>query len=148
LRFGRAIELKAQLVEQDEHDTKGLRAVLNYGHTLGHALEAASDYAAFLHGEAVAVGMGGAAHIARRMGLHPAEAVERQSRLLRKLGLPQAAPQLERARVEGALALDKKRAEGRTTWILPNGLGRVTLRSDVPASLVDEALELIGAEHV
>ena len=62
----RAIELKARLVEQDEHDTEGIRAVLNYGHTLGHAIEAASDYAAFLHGEAVAVGMGGAAHIAKR----------------------------------------------------------------------------------
>ncbi len=143
----RAIELKARLVEQDEHDTKGIRAVLNYGHTLGHAIEAASDYAAFLHGEAVGVGMGGAAHIAQRMGLHPAEAVERQSRLLKRLGLPQAAPNLVRSRVEAALAVDKKRADGRTTWILPTGLGRATVTQDVPDTLVREALELIGAER-
>lgn len=143
----RAIELKARLVEQDEHDTKGIRAVLNYGHTLGHAIEAASDYAALLHGEAVAVGMGGAAHIAERMGLHPTEAVQRQSRLLARLGLPQAAPNLARSRVEAAMTLDKKRAEGRTTWILPTGLGRVTVTADVPDALVEEALELIGAER-
>ena len=106
-----------------------------------------SDYAAFRHGEAVAVGMGGAAHIAERMGLHPSAAVERQSRLLQRLGLPQAAPDLLRSRIEGALALDKKRAQGRTTWILPNGLGRVTVTADVPDALVQEALELIGAER-
>ena len=143
----RAIELKAALVEQDEHDTNGVRAVLNYGHTLGHAIEAASDYAAFLHGEAIAVGMGGAAHIAQRMGLHPADAVERQARLLARLGLPQAAPNLLRSRVEGALGLDKKRAHGRTTWILPTGLGQVTVTADVPDAFVQEALELIGAER-
>ena len=143
----RAIELKTRLVEQDEHDTKGIRAVLNYGHTLGHAVEAASDYAAFLHGEAVAIGMGAAARIAERLALHPTDAVERQSQLLRRLGLPQAAPRLERSRVEGALALDKKRANGRTSWVLPNGLGNVVVTSDVPDELVQEALELVGSEH-
>jgi len=142
----RAIALKAGLVEQDEHDTKGIRAVLNYGHTIGHAIEAASDYAGFLHGEGVAVGMAAAAHIAERMGLHPTDAVERQSLLLRRLGLPQASPDLPRDKVEEALTLDKKRARGKIAWILPNGLGRVVVRADVPESLVQEALELIGAE--
>jgi shikimate kinase / 3-dehydroquinate synthase len=143
----RAIELKARLVEQDEQDTKGLRAVLNYGHTLGHAIEAASDYAAFLHGEAVAVGMAGAAHIAQRMGLYPADAVERQSRLMRGLGLPQAWPDLPRERVENAVTLDKKRAQGRTVWILPKGLGDVVVTADVPDGYVKEALDLIGAKR-
>jgi 3-dehydroquinate synthase len=142
----RAIELKARLVEQDEQDSKGVRAVLNYGHTLGHAIEAASDYSTFLHGEAVAVGMAGAAHIAHRMGLHPADAVERQSRLMRTLGLPQACRDLPRGRVEDAVTLDKKRAQGRTVWILPRGLGDVVVTADVPDALVKEALELIGAE--
>ena len=143
----RAIELKAHLVEQDEQDTKGIRAVLNYGHTLGHAIEAASDYATFLHGEAVAVGMAGAAHIAHRMGLHPADAVQRQSRLMRTLGLPQGCPDLPRERVEAAITLDKKRAQGRTVWILPRGLGDVVVTADVPDIFVQEAMELIGAER-
>jgi shikimate kinase / 3-dehydroquinate synthase len=142
-----AIALKARLVEQDEHDTKGIRAVLNYGHTIGHAIETASEYAGFLHGEAVAIGMAGAAYIAERLGLHPADAVERQSRLLRTLGLPQACPDLSRERVESGISLDKKRAQGRTVWILPRGIGQVIVTADVPDVLVDEALELIGAER-
>ncbi|MPZ13717.1 MAG: 3-dehydroquinate synthase [Chloroflexi bacterium] len=141
----RAIELKARIVEQDERDVTGLRAVLNYGHTLGHAVEAATSYGRYLHGEAVAIGMAGAAHLAHALGLFPAEAVERQARLLERLGLPQRCPGVSPSALRSAVGLDKKRLGGRTTWVLPNGIGRVRTSADVPDALVDEAIALLTA---
>ncbi|MBM2810655.1 MAG: 3-dehydroquinate synthase [Chloroflexi bacterium] len=139
----RAVDLKARIVEQDERDEIGLRAVLNYGHTIGHAIEAATGYGEFLHGEAVAIGMAAAAHIAQELGIHPSHAVDRQSRLLLGLGLPQRCPGVDRDALRSAIGLDKKRAGGRVAWILPSDIGSVTTRTDVPDSLVDEALELV-----
>lgn len=143
----RAVELKAHLVEADERDVTGSRAALNYGHTLGHALEAATSYATLLHGEAVAVGMAGAAHIAHAMGLHPKDAVVRQSQLLQRLGLPQRYEGLSRTRLEAALGLDKKRVGGQAMWVLPAGLGSVRMRSDVPQRILQDALDLITGQH-
>jgi len=139
----RSIELKARLVEQDERDTSGLRAVLNYGHTIGHALEAATGYETLLHGEGVAIGIAAAAHIAEAVGLHPPEAVARQGRLLGELGLPSKCEAADRADVIAAIGLDKKREGSRTTWILPAGLGDVRVTSDVPDSVVEDALDLV-----
>jgi 3-dehydroquinate synthase len=139
----RSIELKARLVEQDERDTTGLRAILNYGHTIGHALEAATGYETLLHGEGVAIGMAAAAHIAGAIGLHPTEAIARQGKLLDRLGLPATCASAERADILAAMTLDKKRSGSRTTWILPAGLGNVRVTSDVPDEIVDEAIDLI-----
>ncbi len=139
----RAIALKARVVEQDEYDLTGLRAILNYGHTIGHALEAATGYAELLHGEAVAVGMRGAASIAINLGLHPESAGERQTRLLRELGLPQECPRTPPAAVRAAMGLDKKRAGGRIAWVLPHGLGAVQVTRDVPDELVTAAIDLV-----
>ena len=96
----RSIELKAGVVERDERET-GERMLLNYGHTVGHALEAATGYGALLHGEAVAVGMQAAARIAHRMGMLDAAAVERQRRLLERLGLQLRTPGVTRDEVIG-----------------------------------------------
>jgi len=142
----RAVELKARVVEQDERDLTGVRAILNYGHTLGHAIEAATGYSEILHGEGVAIGMGGAAHIARAMGLHPPEAVQRQSDLLRRLGLPGAVDVHPEA-VRNAMGLDKKRSGGRMLWILPSGLGQVQTSRDVPDTLVEEAISIVSGER-
>jgi len=139
----RSIELKARLVEQDERDTTGIRAILNYGHTVGHALEAATGYDTLLHGEGVAIGMRAAAHIAGAVGLHPADAIERQARLLERLGLPSRCESARQEDVVAAIGLDKKREGSRTTWILPAGLGNVRVTADVPQSAVDEALDLV-----
>jgi 3-dehydroquinate synthase len=139
----RAVALKAALVERDERETLGVRAVLNYGHTLGHAIEAASGYSGYLHGEAVAVGMRAAAHIAQRMGLHPPDAVERQGQLLSSLGLPQHCVDVSRDGLLAGIGLDKKRSGGRTTWILPRGLGDVLVTADVPQAYVEEAIALV-----
>jgi 3-dehydroquinate synthase/shikimate kinase/3-dehydroquinate synthase len=90
--------------------------------------------------------MGGAAHIAQAMGLHPVEAVQRQSELLRRLGLPRVADVHPDA-VRNAMGFDKKRSGGRTLWILPSGLGEVQTSRDVPDTLVDEAISIVSGER-
>src|SRR5207248_3490878 len=103
---GRTIELKADVVERDERES-GDRMLLNYGHTVGHALEAGAGYGVLLHGEAVAVGMQAAARIARKMGILSDEDAERQRSLLEQFELPLSwrADPIEVAR---PLSLDKK----------------------------------------
>ncbi len=140
----RDIELKATLIEQDERDTTGARAVLNYGHTVGHALEAATGYGTLLHGEAIAIGMNAAARIAGAGGLFPREAIVRQARLLQRLGLPSRCEVASPEAVKEAISLDKKRAGAKTTWILPTGIGSVRVISDVPDQVVDAAIRLVA----
>lgn len=136
----RSIAIKAAVVSEDEREETGRRMVLNYGHTVAHALEAASAYAGLLHGEAVAVGMTAAAQISRRLGLLPAQVAQRQRRLLERFGLPTSRSGIDRARVRQAMALDKKVRAGAIRWVLLEGIGRPVLRDDVPADIVEEAL--------
>ncbi len=138
--IARSIGLKAQVVEADERES-GLRAILNYGHTIGHGVEAASGYARYRHGEAVAIGMAGAARIAVAMGLSDAATGERQERLLACLGLPTGCPDVSVDRVWEAMLRDKKASQGRLVWILPERIGRVAVRRDVPVELVKQVLE-------
>jgi 3-dehydroquinate synthase len=138
----RSIALKAQVVSADERES-GLRMTLNYGHTTGHALEAATGYESLLHGEAVAVGMVAAAHIGRELGLLTAEQEQRQNRLIARYGLPLRAPGIDVDTVIDAMSLDKKVSARSLRWILLDGLGRTVIRDDVPISLVREAVELV-----
>jgi 3-dehydroquinate synthase len=138
---GRSIELKANIVERDERES-GDRMLLNYGHTVGHALEAGAGYGTLLHGEAVSVGMQAAAQIAQRLAMLAAGAAERQARLLETLGLPLRWP----APTEGVLSrlsLDKKRAGSRQGWVLADRVGAGRVRDDVPAHVAREAVELV-----
>jgi 3-dehydroquinate synthase len=137
----RSIALKAQVVSADERES-GPRMTLNYGHTTGHALEAATGYEALLHGEAVAVGMAAAAHIARALGLMTDTEVERQNRLIARFGLPLRAPGIDVDAVLSAMSLDKKVSDKSLRWILLDGLGRTVIRDDVPLDLVREAVTL------
>jgi 3-dehydroquinate synthase len=139
--IARSIELKADIVERDERES-GDRMLLNYGHTVGHALEAGAGYGPLLHGEAVAVGMQAAAHIAQRLDMLAAEDARRQTELLRALHLPLcwSTPVEE---VVGRLALDKKRAGSRQRWVLADRIGAGRIRDDVPAELAREAVEAI-----
>jgi 3-dehydroquinate synthase len=134
----RSIELKAEVVERDEREA-GDRMLLNYGHTVGHALEAGAGYGTLLHGEAVAIGMQAAAHIARGLDMLSAEDARRQMQLLRDLGLPLrwSAPTDD---VLDRLTLDKKRAGSRQRWILADRVGAGRIRDDVPAELAREAV--------
>lgn len=135
----RCVAVKADVVGTDEREM-GRRTVLNYGHTIGHALEAAGGFQRFLHGEAVAIGMHGAARIAERLGMAETGMVERQVRLLRALGLPADFNGLDRREITAAVARDKKSRSGRVRWVLPVGISEVQVVDGVPVEVVEEVL--------
>jgi 3-dehydroquinate synthase len=139
----RSIELKADVVERDERES-GERMLLNYGHTLGHALEAVAGYGTLLHGEAVAVGMHAAAAIAEAMGMLGADARQRQDALLAALHLPARWP-ADPAELLARVSLDKKRAGSTQRWILAERVGAARVRDDVPLEVVEQAVAIITA---
>ena len=131
----RSARLKALIVSSDPEE-RGLRAILNYGHTVGHAIEATTGYTEFLHGEAVAIGMMAAARIAHGLGMIDEELVARHGDLLRGFGLPTASASIDVERVLGAMLLDKKVEQGKLRFVLLEGVGQPVVRSDVPEDLV------------
>ncbi|HWE62616.1 MAG TPA: 3-dehydroquinate synthase [Chloroflexota bacterium] len=134
--LGAALFVKARIVQQDERET-GVRMHLNYGHTLGHALEQAAEYRGVRHGEAVAWGMAMAARLAAALGHSSQAFVRRQDRLLAALGLLRPLPVLDAERVFSTLFRDKKVESGKLRWILPMAEpGAVAVRDDVPLDLV------------
>jgi 3-dehydroquinate synthetase len=139
--IARAIELKAAVVERDERES-GERMLLNYGHTVGHALEAVAGYGALLHGEAVAIGMHAAARIACSLGVLAQADAARQAKLLDDLHLPRrfAAPADE---VLARLRLDKKRAGSTQRWVLAECVGAGAIRAGVPDEVVREAVAAV-----
>lgn len=137
----RCVELKAAVVAEDERET-GRRALLNYGHTVGHALESASGYVA-IHGGAVALGMRAAARIAERSGLCDEDLVERQDRLLEAYSLPGRLPEVSADSVLAALRRDKKSRGGRPRWVLPRELGKAEYGISVPDHLVAEVVRCL-----
>jgi 3-dehydroquinate synthase len=132
--------LKARVVEQDEREETGLRAVLNYGHTFCHAIETVTGYGRFLHGEAVAIGMVCASRLAERMGRIERSITERQLSLLSRLGLPIAAGDLDAGQILAAMQHDKKVERGRLRFVLPDRIGHVSLVGDVDPTLVELSL--------
>jgi 3-dehydroquinate synthase len=137
--IGRSVAVKAEVVSIDERED-GLRMILNYGHTAGHALEAAGDYQRLLHGEAVSIGMGIAARIGEEVGITPPTLRRRQDDLIRRFGLPLETADVPVGKALAALALDKKVRAKRNRWILLEGAGRTVVRDDVPADLVETAI--------
>ena len=137
----RSMAIKAEVVSQDERETLGVRILLNYGHTIGHALEASTEYGRFLHGEGVAVGMMGAAQMAEELGMLPAAVVERQRRLLQRFELPIRAPGVDAAAVLEAMSLDKKVQSGTNRWVMLEDAGRAAVRQDVPWELVQRTVQ-------
>ncbi|MEI6241455.1 MAG: 3-dehydroquinate synthase [Planctomycetia bacterium] len=141
----RSAALKAHVVERDEHETSGLRAILNYGHTFAHAFETAAGYGTLLHGEAVAIGMAAAARLAADMGRIGADVVARQDSLLRALGLPVTAADLRwtppaSADLLAIMGRDKKTVDGRLRFVLPTRIGHVELVDGIDADLVRSVL--------
>jgi 3-dehydroquinate synthase len=141
LIVARCCRLKADVVEQDEREETGLRAVLNYGHTFAHAFETAAGYGTWLHGEAVAAGMVCASRLAERRGLIAADVTERQRRLLAKFGLP-LAPEASWPVTDllSTMHSDKKALAGKLRFILPRRLGEVALFDDVLEDDVGQVL--------
>ena len=140
--IARCCRLKADVVENDEREETGLRAVLNYGHTFAHPLEALSGYGEILHGEAVAIGMLCASRLAERLGRVDAALTERQHALLTALGLPVDVPDLDRQQIVDNMMHDKKVEHGRLRFVLPSRMGHVELVGDVDPAAVRAALDL------
>jgi 3-dehydroquinate synthase len=140
----RSVSIKADVVSRDEKETLGVRILLNYGHTIGHAIEAATGYGSFLHGEAVSVGMMGAAYISEALSLMSGPDVGRQKALLDSYGLPTSCPGMDVEAVAGAMLSDKKTVGGSIRWVLLDGIGKAVVRDDVPSELVTETLERLA----
>jgi 3-dehydroquinate synthase len=140
----RSVEIKAEVVAADEREA-GERALLNFGHTFGHAIEAGVGYGTWLHGEAVGAGMAMAADLSARVGLLDGASVARLRAVLERAGLPVAGPRLGSDRYVELMAVDKKAAAGHTPFILLERLGAAVIRADVPPAAVRATLDTCTA---
>ncbi|SVA71534.1 uncharacterized protein METZ01_LOCUS124388 [marine metagenome] len=145
----KSVAIKAGVVSQDEKETLGIRILLNYGHTIGHAIESITGYTKYLHGEAVSVGMMGAAKIGELLQIMDVDEVERQKEVLQAYGLPISAPGLNSESILSAMTSDKKTTGGSINWVLLNGIGNAITSNDVPDKYVSEALKFVltSVEH-
>ncbi|MGA3283408.1 MAG: 3-dehydroquinate synthase [Verrucomicrobiota bacterium] len=139
----RCCEIKAEVVGRDETEG-GLRAILNFGHTIGHAIEAVSGYGRFLHGEAIAIGQVAAAKISSRVLGLPERDRERIVRLFRRVGLPTTVRLRagQRPKLFTTMRLDKKVSGGEIKFVLAKKIGRVEFGHKVPAALIEQTLNL------
>jgi 3-dehydroquinate synthase len=140
----RCCEIKAAVVAADERET-GVRALLNFGHTFGHAIESGSGYGNWLHGEAVAAGMVMAANLSRRMGLITQADADRIVALLKRARLPVAPPGIAPALLRELMGVDKKAEGGKLRFILLDAIGAASVRGDVPDALLQQVLALSPA---
>jgi len=139
--IARCVSLKAQIVSDDERDLSGRRALLNFGHTVGHAIEAALSYRSWLHGEAIAAGMVAEAEIGRTLGVTPPEIVDELRQTIAQAGLPTQLP----AGVDADTLLtlmrhDKKRAGDSLSIVLLEAIGNARLAPNIPMEAIREAL--------
>lgn len=142
--IARSAAVKAGIVSEDEKEGGGSRTLLNYGHTIAHGLEAATGYECFLHGEAVAIGMMGAAMLSQRLGLVSPEVVERQRDVLERFDLPTTCPGIDMAAVLRAMELDKKVRERTIHWVLLRGVGEAVVQAEASQEDVRAVLAELG----
>ncbi len=136
----RAVRVKVDIVNRDERET-GERMLLNYGHTIGHAVEAAAGYGQLLHGEAVAIGMQLEAQIAQSLNMISSSMLERQQALLEAYQLPTQLPNdMDLEMIEEHIMRDKKVKAGKVRWVLPNSIGSAMIRDDIAPELVRSIL--------
>ena len=135
----RSCEIKALVVEEDEQES-GVRAILNYGHTIAHAVETSTNYETYTHGEAVALGMVVAARIACAVGLLPAEALQRIIGLLARFALPTLLPRLEPTTLIRLMDTDKKAVGGNVRFVLPTAIGHVDIVGHLPEEILQQAI--------
>jgi 3-dehydroquinate synthase len=135
--------IKAGVVERDEREAE-LRHVLNYGHTIGHALEAATGFDRFTHGEAVSLGMVAEARLAERLGIAAPETTARQVALLRAVGLPVTGLGAAPAAIIDAMGRDKKARDGRVPFVLAPEIGSFRIVFDVPRDAIRESLDTLA----
>ncbi len=140
--IARSCEIKAEVVSQDEKES-GLRAILNFGHTLGHAIEKETKYKKYNHGEAVAIGMVGAAKISAKLNMIDNSIVDDMEKLLTSLNLPIKAENCSVDNIYNDIFHDKKTVNGNVSWILLKNIGTVCVTKDVPENIVKEAIQEI-----
>ena len=138
--IARCCEIKAAVVSEDEKEA-GLRRILNFGHTIGHAIEKETGYARYNHGEAVAIGMVGAVRLSISQGLLPEEVLPRTEKLLQALNLPIRAEGCTVDKMYEDIFHDKKTVGGKVTWVLITEIGKTACKSDISEKAVREAME-------
>lgn len=140
--------IKAGVVSRDEFETKGERAILNYGHTFAHGIEGTLGYRGLVHGEAVAIGMMMAAQLAAERGLCPKDLPWRQMKLLVALKLPVSIKRfgLKADKILKTMMTDKKKSQGVLRFVLPRSVGEVTVEKNIPHENVRKILRLAGAK--
>ncbi len=137
----RSCEIKADVVSKDEREA-GLRAILNFGHTIGHAVETVTEYKRYLHGEGVAIGMVAAANLAVRVGMFDQKGVDVIKKLILLYDLPVDMPgDLAVDEIISAMEIDKKVTSGRLNFILPESIGSVKIVEDVDRAMIKEVLK-------
>ncbi|MFC1594495.1 3-dehydroquinate synthase [Candidatus Omnitrophota bacterium] len=136
----RCSAIKARIIEVDERETKGIRTILNYGHTIGHAIEAAGKYGLYNHGEAVSIGMMCAADIAVRLGLLQDVQNKRINSLLSAVGLPTRCKGVTAKKILSVYQHDKKFINKKNRFVLPTAIGKVVVYEAVPQDIVREVV--------
>ncbi len=138
--IARSCQIKANVVADDERETSGRRAILNYGHTFAHAIEATAGYGTWLHGEAVSIGMAMAGKLAQFMRRVDGQFVQRQNQLLERFGLPIRWDQADPEKMIPVMQLDKKVQHARLRFVLPSRLGHVELVTCEVPSLIEDSI--------
>lgn len=136
----RSVKIKADIVSKDEFETGEDRIKLNYGHTVGHAIEKVSNYNSFLHGEAVSIGMMVAIKISEKIGMINQSTVIEQKNILEDYNLPTTAENIDKQKIFEAIKMDKKNVDGKVKWILLDGLGKSKIVRGVDDKIVNEAI--------
>lgn len=137
----RSCKIKAGVVSRDERES-GLRSILNFGHTIGHAIETATEYRRYLHGETVAIGMALEAELSSMLNLIDSNNVTRIKALISSYGLPSEMPKdIDREHVFSSMELDKKAIAGELRFILPEGIGKVRIQRGVEEKRIREVLQ-------
>ncbi|WP_196593903.1 3-dehydroquinate synthase [Pectinatus sottacetonis] len=140
--IARSCEIKASVVSKDEREN-GLRAILNFGHTLGHAVERETQYKKYNHGEAIAIGMMGAVFISVELGLIDKSLIEILRQILAECNLPQKADACDKEKLYKDLFHDKKTVDGKIKWVLLDRIGQVHLDNNVAEKIVKKAIDFI-----
>ncbi|MBU1086475.1 MAG: 3-dehydroquinate synthase [Candidatus Omnitrophica bacterium] len=136
-----ASKIKARIVANDEKETKGLRTILNFGHTIGHALETAADYTNLNHGEAISIGMVGACRIAQEIGILESKVTQQLIDLLQKFKLPVKAKKIDLKKVYQAFYRDKKFINGKIRMVVPSRIGHVIVTEDIPFEIIQKIIK-------
>ncbi|MBU4312994.1 MAG: 3-dehydroquinate synthase [Candidatus Omnitrophica bacterium] len=138
---GVASAIKANIVAKDEYDGKNVRVILNLGHTIGHAIEAAAQYKkSYSHGQAVALGMIAASRISMQLGLLDKSAYSRIKKLIKNAGLPSVIKGLDTGNIFSAQEHDKKFIHGKNRFVLPVKIGKVVVKEGIPRSLIKDSI--------